>query len=100
MVTTLSINNGKAKVLFDTGTTGTNLISNAFVQTNGIRTEAMQPLVIIRLAMKGSKTVAKDQVTCTVKIAPQIRVKTQFLVVPIKEYQAICKFPVPLILSP
>jgi hypothetical protein len=65
MVTTLRINNGKAKVLFDTGTTGTNLLSNAFVQTNGIQTEAMQPPVIIRLATKGSKTVAKDQVTCT-----------------------------------
>jgi hypothetical protein len=38
---------------------------------------AMQPPVIIRLATKGSKTVAKDQVTCTVEIAPQIRVKTQ-----------------------
>jgi hypothetical protein len=37
MVTTLRINNGKAKVLFDTGTTGTNLLSNAFVQTNGIK---------------------------------------------------------------
>jgi hypothetical protein len=66
MVTTLRINNGKAKVLFDTGTTGTHQLSNAFVQTNGIQTEAMQPPVIIRLATKGSKTVAKDQVTCTV----------------------------------
>jgi hypothetical protein len=93
MVTTLRINNGKAKVLFDTGTTGTNLLSNAFVQTNGIQTEAMQPPVIIRLATKGSKTVAKDQVTCTMEIAPQIRVKTQFLVVPIKEYQAIMGMP-------
>jgi hypothetical protein len=93
MVTTLRINNGKAKVLFDTGTTGTNLLSNAFVQTNGIQTEAMQPPVIIRLATKGSKTVAKDQVTCTVEIAPQIKVKTQFLVVPIKEYQAIMGMP-------
>jgi hypothetical protein len=53
----------------------------------------MQPLVIIRLATKGSKTVAKVQVTCTVEIAPQIRVKTQFLVVPIKEYQAILGMP-------
>jgi hypothetical protein len=93
MVTTLKINNGKAKVLFDTGTTGTNLLSNVFVQTNGIQTEAMQPPVIIRLPTKGSKTVAKDQVTCTVEIAPQIRVKTQFLVVPIKEYQAIMGMP-------
>jgi hypothetical protein len=93
MVTTLRINNGKAKVQFDTGTTGTHLLSNAFVQTNGIQTEAMQPPVIIRLATKGSKTVAKDQVTCTVEIAPQIKVKTQFLVVPIKEYQAIMGMP-------
>jgi hypothetical protein len=62
MVTTLKINNGKAKVLFDIGTTGPNLLSNAFVQTNGIQTEAMQPPVIIKLATKGSKTVAKDQV--------------------------------------
>jgi hypothetical protein len=93
MVTISRINNGKAKVLFDTGTTGTNLLSNAFFQTNGIQTEALQPPVIIRLATKESKTVAKDQVTCTVEIAPQIRVKTQFLVVPIKEYQAIMRMP-------
>jgi hypothetical protein len=93
MVTTLRINNRKAKVLFDTGTTGTNLLSNAFFQTNGIQRKAMQPPVIIRLATKGSKTVAKDQVTCTVEIAPQIKVKTQFLVVPIKEYQAIMGMP-------
>jgi hypothetical protein len=55
MVTTLRINNGKAKVLFDTGTTGTKLLSNAFVQTNGIQMEAMQPPVIIRLATKDRK---------------------------------------------
>jgi hypothetical protein len=93
MVTTLRINNGKAKVLFDTGTTGTILLSNGFVQTNRIQMETLQPPVNIRLATKESKTVAKDQVTCTVEISPQIRVKTRFKVVPIKEYQAIMGMP-------
>jgi hypothetical protein len=93
MVTTSRINNGKAKVLFGTGTTGTNLLSNAFVQTNGIQTEAMFPPVITSLATKGLKTVAQDQVTCNVEIAPQIRVETQFLVVPIEEFQAIMGMP-------
>ena len=63
MVTTMNINGHKAKMLLDTGTTGTNLISGMFVQTFNIQTEPMNPPIVISLATKGSKTVAKEQVT-------------------------------------
>ena len=49
--------------------------------------------IVIRLATKGLKTIAKEQVTCPVEIAKGIITKTKFLVVPIKEYQAIMCMP-------
>ena len=93
MVTMMNINTHRAKMLLDTGTTGPNLILGMFVQTYSIQTEPMNPPIVIRLATKGLKTVAKEQVTCPVEIAKGISIKTKFLVVPIKEYQAIMGMP-------
>ena len=64
-----------------------------FVQTYNIQTEPMNPPIVIRLATKGSKTTAKEQVTCPVEITEGIMIQTKFLVVPIKEYQAIMGMP-------
>ena len=93
MVITMRIGGHKAKTLLDTETTGTNLITGIFVQTYNIQTELINPPIIIRLTTKGSKTVAKEQVTCPVEITKGITIKTKFLVVLIKEYQAIMGMP-------
>jgi hypothetical protein len=93
MVTSLKINGVYAQTLFDTGTTGTNLIANIFVQSNGIETKELNPAVVIRLATRGSKTIAKQEVVCKVEIAKGIVIETRFLVVPIKDYQAIMGMP-------
>ena len=47
------INGKEARVLFDTGTIGANLISAAFVTTDGIPCTAMKEPTKILMAMKG-----------------------------------------------
>jgi len=89
----MKINNKIAQTLFDTGTTGTNLKATSFIQVTGIKTESLNAPIIIRLATKGSKMVAKERVTCNVEIAKGITIETTFLVVPIKDYQVIMGIP-------
>jgi len=50
------INGKEAKVLFDTGTIGANLISAAFVTTHGIPWIEMKEPTKILMAMKGSRS--------------------------------------------
>ena len=59
--------NGKARVLFDTGTIGANLISVAFVTTHGIPCTAMKEPTKILMAMKGSQS--ESHKVCTVDLA-------------------------------
>jgi hypothetical protein len=53
--------------LLDTGTKGANFLSTQFVQANGLNTTKLEPPIAIRLATKGSKTTAKDEVTINVE---------------------------------
>ena len=63
------INGKEARVLFDTGIIGANLISAAFVTTHGIPCTAMnlkEPTKIL-MAMKGSQSESHEE--CTVDLA-------------------------------
>jgi len=64
---TMFINGKKAKVLFDTGTIGANLISAAFVTTHGIPSIEMKEPTKILMAIKGSQSESHKE--CTVDLA-------------------------------
>ena len=64
---TMFINGKEARVLFDTGTIGANLISAAFVTTHGIPCTAMKEPTKILMAMKGSRSESHKE--CTVDLA-------------------------------
>ena len=53
---TVYINGKEARVLFDTGTIGANLISAAFVTTHGIPCKEMEKPMKIHMAMKGLRS--------------------------------------------
>ena len=57
---TMFINGKEARVLFDTGTIGANLISAAFVTTHGIPCTAMKEPTKILMAMKGSRSESEN----------------------------------------
>src|SRR5688572_22553519 len=65
---TILINGHKARVLFDTGTVGTDLISNTFITTHGIPTTELKNPANIRMAVKGSRCSAHRQCMTTIRI--------------------------------
>lgn len=93
MVATFKYGKKEGPTLLDTGTKGANFLSNQFVQSNGIHTTKLEPSISIRLATKGSKTTAKDEVTMNVEIAKGITVRVKFLIIPLKSYAAIMGMP-------
>src|SRR5215204_2533158 len=52
----IRINEKDAITLFDTGTTGTNLISSTFAHVNNLTNTQYDPPVVIGMATKGSKS--------------------------------------------
>jgi len=60
----------KARVQFDTGTIGTNLISTVFVITYGIKCTQMEKPTCILMAMKGSKSGSQKE--CLVDISVEL----------------------------
>jgi hypothetical protein len=93
MVAAFKYGKKEGPTLLDTGTKGANFLSTQFVQANGIQTTKLEPPIAIRLATKGSKTTAKDEVTINVEIAKGILVKVKFLIIPLKSYAAIMGMP-------
>jgi hypothetical protein len=93
MVAAFKYRKKEGPTLLDTGTKGANFLSTQFVQANGIHTTKLEPPIAIRLATKGSKTTAKDEVTINVEIAKGIIVKVKFLIIPLKSYAAIMGMP-------
>jgi len=63
---TMFIKGKEAKVLFDTGTIGANLISAAFVTTHGIPCIELKEPTKIVMAMKGSRSESNKE--CTVNL--------------------------------
>ena len=87
------INGKEARVLFDTGTIGANLISAAFVTTHGIPCTAMKEPTKILMAMKGSQSESHKE--CTVDLAVD-RLQTKgnkMLVGNLAKYDALIGMP-------
>jgi len=64
---TIFINGKEAKVLFDTGTIGANLLSAAFVTTHGIPCIQLKEPTKIPMAMKGARSESNKE--CTLNLA-------------------------------
>ena len=90
---TVYINGKEARVLFDTGTIGANLISAAFVTTHGIPCKEMEKPTKIHMAMKGSRS--ESQKDCVVSItAGSFQTKdTKMLVGNLAKYDALIGMP-------
>jgi len=90
---TMFINEMEAKVLFDTGTIGANLISAAFVTTHGIPCIEMKEPTKILMAMKGSRSESHKQ--CTVDLAVgKLQMKgNKMLVGNLAKYDALIGMP-------
>jgi transposase InsO family protein len=93
MVTNMKVNEKQARVLLDTGTRGTNLISSSWAQTHNIPTKNLPTPITIHRAAKGSKTNANGEAYANVEIRTGHAVKTKFLIVAISSYDIILGMP-------
>jgi hypothetical protein len=93
MVTNMNINGHQARVLLDTGTTGTNLMSSSWAQTHNINTQELSTPVIIHMAPKGSKTNANRFAHANVELKQGTTERTKFLIVAISSYDIILGMP-------
>ena len=93
MTTTLKINGKRARVLLDTGTVGTNLMSTNWAQTNQIHTTKTEQPCEIKMATKNSRTSANYSATADVNIADGKNITCEFLLVPIASYDVILGMP-------
>jgi hypothetical protein len=84
MVAAFDYGKKEGPTLLDTGTKGANFLSTQFVQANRIHPTKLEPPIAMRLATKGTKTTAKDEVTINVEIAKAIIVKVKFLIIPLR----------------
>ena len=87
--TIMTIAGKPAEVLLDTGTVGTNLMSLAWAQSNGIKTTELKKPLVIGMATKNSRTTANYSVQAEVDIGKGRNVTCDFLLVPIGSYDVI-----------
>jgi hypothetical protein len=95
MVTNMNINDQQARVLLDTGTTGTNLMSSSWAQTHNVTTKELPTPITIHMAAKGSKTNANRFAWAPVEIKPGNlgKERTKFLIVAVSSYDVILGMP-------
>ena len=93
MVTMIKVNGHPARTLLDTGTTGSNLMSNHFAQTHNIQTKELEEPITIHMATKRSRANAKSGATANIEICVGHRLKAKFLVVAISAYDIILGMP-------
>jgi hypothetical protein len=93
MVTNMNVNGHQARVLLDTGTTGTNLMSSSWAHTHNINTRELPTPVTIHMAAKGSKTNANRFAHANVEIKQGTAERAKFLIVAISSYDIILGMP-------
>src|SRR5258706_14309236 len=93
MSTQLTVGGKPAKVLLDTGTVGTNLMSLNWAQSNGIQTAKMEKPTEIKMATKNSRATANYSATSDVNIGQGRKIVCNFLLVPIGSYDIILGMP-------
>jgi len=93
MIVNLSVDGHTAKVLLDTGTVGTNLMSLNWAQTNSIRTTKLAEPQEIRMATKGSRATANYSAKADIDIGKGRKITEAFLLVPVGSYDIILGMP-------
>jgi len=86
---TILINGKSARALPDTGTIGRTLISNRFVTTNNIPYTAKKKPVVLKLAVKGSRSTSNYG--CNVEIQRgRMRIpKVDMMATPVSDYDVL-----------
>src|SRR6195952_3899516 len=87
------INGKQAKVLFDTGTIGVNLISAAFVTTHGIPCTPMKEPTKILMAMKGSRSESHKECIVNLSVGKLQTTGNKMLVGNLAKYDALIGIP-------
>ena len=93
MVSQLTVNGKPANALLDTGTTGANLASAAWAEANNIPTTKLDEQITIKMAAKGSKTMANREAMINVDIGNNHIITTHCLLAPIGKYDLILGIP-------
>ena len=86
---TVYINRKEARVLFDTGTIGANLISAAFVTTHGIPCKEMQKPTKIHMAMKRSQSESQKDYVVSITAGSFQTKDTKMIVGNLAKYDAL-----------
>src|SRR5258708_4902827 len=93
MATELKVGGKDAKVLLDTGTVDTILMSLNWAQANRIPTIEIHKPVEIKMATKNSKATANYSAKADVEVGKGRRIECSFLLVPIGSYDIILGMP-------
>src|SRR5258705_9070421 len=93
MATELKVGGKDVKVLLDTGTVGTNLMSLNWAQANRIPTIEIQKPAEIKIARKNSRATANYSAKADIEVGKGRRIECSFLLVPIRSYDIILGMP-------
>jgi hypothetical protein len=90
---TILLNGKEARVLFDTGTIGANIISTHFVTTHGVPCTDMQTPTKIHMAMKGSRSESQKECQVEVSVGKMKVPNTKMIVGSLAKYDALIGMP-------
>jgi len=88
---TIRINSHNARVLFDTGTIGEDILSAAFVTTYGVETKALEGELRILMAMKGSQSTSSKQCVVDIEIEKMRTRNNRIIVGNLTKYDAMIR---------
>ena len=86
---TIRIDGHDARVLFDTGTIGFNLISNRFITTHNMPYEPLSKPVTLKMAVKGSRSSANNKCKAKVEIGRHSFSPTHMTISSLDTYDAL-----------
>jgi len=87
----IRINGHDARVLFDTGTSGEDILSAAFVTTHRVETKALEGELRILMAMKGSQYTSSKQCVVDVEIGKMRTRNNRMIVGNLATYDALIR---------
>jgi hypothetical protein len=88
----ININGHQARVLFDTGTIGTDLLSNRFISTHNIPYELLTKPRTLKMADKGSRSLANYKASVILEIGKYKFTPAPMMVTTLDTYDALIGF--------
>jgi len=88
----ININGHQARVLFDTGTIGTDLLSNRFITTHNIPYESLTKPRTLKMAVKGSRSSANHKCNVSLEIGTHKFTPAAMMVTTLDTYDALIGF--------